>query len=160
MAQAGQKRNGVVGATGVVALLFVLATRCVPHPIGTARTYATYEGKAATTAKSALSHVQTVRLAAETATAGKAFGPYVTELVSDAEEALDGLESTFGSIQPPGARADALGRELGELLASAAENVRDVRVAARRGALSGLEEAAEPLGHDADALQRFQDAHG
>jgi hypothetical protein len=132
---------------------------CVPHPVGPARTFDTYEGKAATTAQSALSVVETVRLAAETASDGDAFGPYVSTVVSDGEGALDGLAGTFASIQPPGDAADILYGELSTLLDDAGAHVRDVRVAARRGQLDALAQVAGPLAEDAEALRAFAEAH-
>ena len=48
-------RRGVIVMIVVVAGLFVLATAVVPHPVGPARTYDKYRGKAVTTAESALS---------------------------------------------------------------------------------------------------------
>src|SRR5437588_184085 len=81
---------GLVTILVVLSLLGLLATRCIPHPVGAARTYGKYESKARTTAKSALSNVATVRLAAQIASKGNAFGPYLSVLISDAEEALIG----------------------------------------------------------------------
>ncbi len=150
---------GVLVIVIVVVLLALLAWRMVPHPVGAARTFGKYQGKAVTTAESALSNVETVRLVAHTASAGNAFGPYTTLVVSDAEESLSGLQGTFDSIQPPDGRADALGKDLDTLLGDALEHVRDVRVAARRGELAQLATIAEPLTDDASKLQAFAEEH-
>ena len=133
---------------------------CTPHPVGPARSFGTFEGKAATTAESALSRVQTVRLAAETAGEGNAFGPYVSVLISDQEDALSGLQGTFGSIQPPDARSDALRTQLNGLLGDALDHVAQVRIAARRGELDRLPALATPLRNDALKLERFAEVHG
>ena len=135
--------------------LGVMGVRCLPHPVGPARTFTTYEDKARTTAEAALSHVATVRLAAHNAADGRLFGPYFATLVSDAEEALSGLEGTFASIQPPDGQADAVLDELGALLGDALDHVREVRIAARRGNpvdVRGLDE-------DARLLAEFTDRH-
>ena len=150
---------GVVVMLTIVVLLVVLAWRMVPHPVGPARTYGKYEGKAVTTAKSALSNVETVRLAARTASVGNAFGPYTTLVISDAEEGLSGLQGTFDSIQPPDERADALAQDLDTLLSDGLEHVREVRVAARRGLLDKLATIAEPLTVDASKLDAFEAQH-
>jgi hypothetical protein len=142
-----------------VALLLVLATRLVPHPVGPARTYDKYKGKALTTAKSALSNVAVVRLAARAGSRDRAFGPYLSVLVSDAEESIGGVQGTFDSIQPPDDRADGLAQEVDQLLSDALEHVRDVRVGVRRGELSELERTAAPLAEDVRKLQRFQEHH-
>lgn len=144
---------------GALVLLVVFATRCLPHPVGPARTFGKYEGKATTTAESALSNVATVQLAARTASEGRAFGPYLSVLVSDAEEAISGLQGTFVSIQPPGSRADDLQRELDQLLSDGLDHVRDVRVAVRRGELSDLAQQAGPLEDDRQKLESFTERH-
>jgi hypothetical protein len=143
-----------------LAIIIAAAAGCTPHPIGPARTYRTFEGKAATTAESALSRVQTVRLAADAAGEGNAFGPYVGVLISEQEDALSGLQGTFGSIQPPNARSDALRAQLNGLLGDALDHVAQVRIAARRGELDRLPAVATPLTNDALRLQRFVEEHG
>jgi hypothetical protein len=143
----------------VIAVL-ASAPACTPHPVGPARTFGKYEGKAVTTAESALSRVQTVRLAAETGGAGDAFGPYLSVLISEQEDALSGLQGTFGSIQPPDERSDEVRAELNGLLGDAVDHVADVRIAVRRGELDELPDVAAPLATDAIALERFAEEHG
>ena len=138
--------------------LLVVAAGCA-HPVGPARTYGKYEGKATTTASAALSNVETVRLVADAAAKGNAFGPYTSTVVSDAEESLDGLSGTFGSIQPPDGRADDLRDQLDQLLSDALDHVTDVRIAARRGELATLADTAAALAGDAEHLEAFVEAH-
>jgi hypothetical protein len=149
----------VLHALAAAACVAVLAG-CTAHPVGPARTFGKYEGKATTTAESALSAVQTARLVADAASRGNAFGPYTSSVVSDAEETVAGLSGTFGSIQPPDGRADDLRDELEQLLADALDHVTAVRVAARRGDLPHLKEIAAPLDGDVAKLQAFMKAHG
>ena len=151
--------RGAVAIIATVAVLLILATRLVPHPVGPARTFDKYEGKAVTTAKSVLSNVATVRLAARAGSRDRAFGPYLSVLISDAEESISGVQGTFDSIQPPDDRADGLARELDQVLGDALEHVRDMRVAVRRGELSDLTKTAAPLADDVHKLQRFQEQH-
>jgi hypothetical protein len=131
----------------------------VAHPVGPARTFDAYEGQARTTAESARSAVQTVRLLADASSRGNAFGPYVSIAVSEQEDALGGLQGTFRSIQPPDAASDALQEELGALIDRALEHIVDVRVAVRRGQLDDLASVAGPLAGDADGLEGFIEAH-
>jgi hypothetical protein len=147
-------------AAAVVVAAFGGVTACTPHPVGPARSYDTFEGKATTTAESALSVVETVRLAAEASTQGNAFGPYLSVVVSDAEESLNGLAGTFGSIQPPDEESDRLYDELDSLLDDASTHVRDIRLSVRRGDLDDLASRAEPLADDADDLRSFVTEHG
>jgi hypothetical protein len=151
-------RRAATGRVWLVLLAVGLAG-CVSHPVGPARTYGKYEGKAVTTAESALSATETVRLAAVTGGNGDAFGPYLSVAVSDQEEALSGVQGTFGSIQPPNAAADELRTELDGLLSTALDRVTDVRVAIRRGELDRLDEEARPLARSARDLERFIEAH-
>jgi hypothetical protein len=141
--------------------LFVAAllSGCVAHPVGPARTFGKYEGKARTTAESALSEVETARLIAQTAARGSAYGPYTGQVLSDSEESLGGLAGTFGSIQPPNEDADDLRDELGSLLTDAQDHVAAVRIAARRGELRRLAVVARPLDDDIERLRTFLAEH-
>jgi hypothetical protein len=143
----------------VTLLLAVATVGCVPHPVGPARTYQKYEGKAVTTAESALSAVATVRLAADAASKGRSSGPYTTVLTSEQEDALSGVQGTFDSIQPPDGRADRLRDELDAILTPALEHVSAVRIAARRGDLQQLATVAAPLDGDTRALREFIAEH-
>jgi len=145
----------------IAALLLVVAlAACVPHPVGPARTYEKYEGKAVTTAEGALSAVATVRLAADAASKGKSLGPYSAVLTSEQEDALSGAQGTFDSIQPPDDRADRLRDQLDAILTPALDHVSAVRIAAHRGQLDQLATVAAPLEGDARALQAFITEHG
>ena len=134
-------------------------TRCVPHPVGTTRTYASYKGKATTTAEGAVSAARTVLLMTHTAAKRNAFGPYTALVIADAEDDISGLTGTFDSVQPPNAAADRLHRTLDTLMSSALSNVQHLRIAARRGVVSELPDLAAPLRRDVRDLQRFVDAH-
>lgn len=141
----------------IVATLSISA--CVSHPVGPARTFGKYEGKARTTAESALSELETARMVARAAAKGNAFGPYTGQVLSDAEESLGGLAGTFGSIQPPDERADRVRTALGDLLTTAQDDVATVRIAARRGRLHDLAHVAAPLDDDIADVQAFLAEH-
>jgi len=143
----------------LLAALVGLVAGCTPHPVGPARTFDDYERKAGTTAESALSAVQTVRLTAKTASAGDTFGPFASVVISEQEDALSGVQGTFGSIQPPDGDADDVREELDGILGDALTHVTDVRLAVRRGQLGALADVAEPLDGDVDALEGFLEAH-
>lgn len=151
----------VSGATRAAALVLALTCAgCVSHPVGPARTFAKYEGKAVTTAEGVLSAVQTARLVARTASKNHAFGPYLSIMTSESEDATSGLQGTFDSIQPPGARADRLRSELDRVIAAALEHLADLRVAIRRGEIKNAARTARPLARDAKNLSDFVDEHG
>lgn len=142
----------------IVAGLGVM-TRCVPHPVGTTRTFASYKGKATTTAEGVVSATQTVLLMTKTATKHKAFGPYTAMVIADAEDGISGLIGTFDSVQPPNGRADRLHESLDDLMADALTHVQRMRIAARRGVVDDLATLARPVRADAKKLQAFVDAH-
>ena len=128
-------------------------------PIGPARTFAKYEGKATTTAESALSAVQTARFTARAASRHRLFGPYVGHTLGESEDTVSGLAGTFASIQPPNAAADGLRDELGEMLADAEDHLGELRIAARRGEILELRDKAAPLDDDAAKLAAFLERH-
>ncbi|HYU59066.1 MAG TPA: hypothetical protein VEO00_13605, partial [Actinomycetota bacterium] len=74
---------------GLVALLVIAG--CVAP----ARSFEAYEGKAANAAEAAVSATRTAGLAAQAATRGDAFGPYVSVVMAEAEDAASGAESAF-----------------------------------------------------------------
>lgn len=130
---------------------------CTPHPVGPARTYDKYQGKAVTTAESALSAIETVRLVADAAGRDRAFGPYTAVSVSEQEASITGLSGTFGSIQPPDGRAVSLRNDLDNLLTRAVDGIAAVRIAARQGRPDAVATAAGPLGDVAAGLRAFID---
>jgi hypothetical protein len=155
------RRSAWGAPSAVAALCLALGAlgACSSHPVGPARTFDSFERKAGTTAESALSSVETVRLAAAAGASGKATGPFLGQVVSDQEDALAGVQGTFASIQPPDGRSDDLRSKLDGLLSDALGHVTDVRVAVRRGELHDLDEVAEPLRDDAEQLRAFVKAH-
>ncbi len=142
-----------------MAAMAVVATGCVSHPVGPARTFGTYEDKASTTAEAALSAVSTTILAAHVGSDGKAWGPYLSILISEQEDAIVAVQGTFASIQPPDARSDALRTQLDDILQPAVDHVTDVRLTVRRGRLDDLATVAEPLDEDQLELRAFLDGH-
>jgi hypothetical protein len=143
----------------ILAALALVTAGCVSHPVGPARTFETYEDKATTTAEAALSAVSTTILAAQVGTDGQAWGPYLSILVSEQEDAIVGVQGTFASIQPPDARSDALRTQLDDILQPAVDHVTDVRLLVRRGRLDDLAIAAQPLDDDQRQLKAFLEGH-
>jgi hypothetical protein len=139
--------------------LAVTVWSCTPHPVGPARTFEKYQGKAVTTAESALSVAETVRLIADAASRDRAFGPYTAISLSDQEDSVSGLEGTFSSIQPPDDAAEQLRDDLDQLLVQAVDGVSGVRIAARQGRLSDLADEADTLADVSTGLRAFIDAN-
>jgi hypothetical protein len=142
-------------AVGLVAVVLVASL----HPLTPARTFDAYELKARGTAKSALSSVETARLGAKVGSSGDAFGPYTSVLLSEAEEGIGHAHGTFLGIQPPDRNADALRRQLDDLLSRAEDELAALRISARRGELSRLGRHEHSLARIASRLNRFIDSH-
>lgn len=142
-----------------IAVVGLLCASCVSHPVGPARTYAKYEGKAVTTAEGVLSAINTARLMAQATAHDNSFGPYSDAIASESEDAASGLEGTFGSIQPPNRRADRLRHELNEMIGDAVDHLAALRVAVRRGEHDRAASVAKPLHDDAKRLSDFIDEH-
>jgi NTP pyrophosphatase (non-canonical NTP hydrolase) len=142
--------RGVVAAFAVVA---VATAGCVSP----SRTDDDYRHKAANTAQTVASSLQTARLGVKAAVDGKTFGPYLTRLLAEAEEDAEGAQAAFDAVQPPSEHADAIHDELADLLTDALDTLRGLRIAVRRSDLAKLRETARPLGELADKLDEFQD---
>jgi hypothetical protein len=146
-------RSGVVG----LALAALALSGCVaPAPDDAA-----YESKAASTAKAAVSESRTALLATRTAADDRLLGTYLEPVLVDAEQALGSVQATFDSVQPPAtSAADDLRATLDPLLQSAASDVTDLRIAARRERADALRSAARDLTAVADKLETFAQEHG
>jgi hypothetical protein len=141
----------------VLVLVIGFALLVGLHPISPTRTFDDYQHKAKDTAESALSSVQTARLAARTGTQGDAFGPYVSVLLSESDKGISKAQGVFEGIQPPDTRSDAVRDRLSSLLNRSGDTVSRIRIAARRGELDRLEREARPLRRIAAQLRRFID---
>jgi hypothetical protein len=140
----------------VAAACLLLFASCVLP----ARSFGAYEEKAATTADAVLSAVENARLAIKAAREDRAFAPYVTTLLDEAEQDASGAQGTFGSIQPPDDMSAALSDRLGPLLEHAVKAIGDLREAARGGRMADLARGETPLARASKDLGAFLEAHG
>jgi hypothetical protein len=145
---------------GWALLVLALVTACT-QVVGPVRTFRDFELKAASTAKSVRSSVETAHLTVRLAREDKAFAPYLSVMASDAEDGASAAASTFSGLQPPDARADALAARLDPLLQRATDALTDVRIRARRTELGNPAPILERrLARVARALDRFEQVHG
>jgi hypothetical protein len=127
--------------------------------VGPAPTFAVYEGKAVDTAKAVRGSVETALIATGAAQHGKAFAPYLSVILSEAEAHGGGAQGAFDSVQPPDAPSDALAAQLGDIVDQAVSVLRELRIAARRGEIHRLASIAEPLRGLSGRLRSFIEAH-
>jgi hypothetical protein len=129
-------------------------------PMTSARTKDDYAHKAKDTAESALSSVQTARLAARVGSRGDAFGPYVSVLLSESETGVTKAQGSFDRVQPPDAWSDRTRAHLGRILNRANDAVSQLRITARRSELDRLAREARPLEAIARELRAFVEDPG
>ena len=153
-----RSRPSLRRAAFLITLVLALAG-CVRNQVGSARDGGIYASKAAMSAESALSTVSTVQMVAEAASDGKVFGTFASVAIDQQEDAITEIAQLFRSIQPPDDESVALRDELGAMLDTARDHIATVRIAVRRGDLTGAAAAAGPLADDADRLEAFGEAH-
>jgi hypothetical protein len=141
---------------GVLAAVVLSCAACVAP----ARSFDAYEGKAAATAETAGSAVETALLTVDIVDRDGLFAPNVSILVQEAEQDASSAADAFSSIQPSDPASDALRARLEELLRPAVGGLAQLRIAARRGELETLDELARPLRDVADGLEQFAEEHG
>ena len=139
----------------VLVLIVAVALIVGLHPMTPARTRDDYAHKAKDTAQSVLSSVETARLAARVGTDGDAFGPYVSVLMAESEDAAASAQGSFDRVQPPDDWADATRDRLGRILNRSNDVLSRLRISARRGELDRLERQARPLRTIAQRLRAF-----
>jgi hypothetical protein len=127
--------------------------------VGPARTERVFEGKAVETAKAVRSAVETARLAGTAAATGKASGQYASVILGEIETDAGAALGAFDSIQPPSERSDALHDQLAEVIRSAVDRLREMRIAARRSELGRLPSIVEELAGVSKELKDFVEAH-
>jgi hypothetical protein len=139
-----------------VAVALLALTSCV----GPARSFGSYEGKAGATADDMRAAVETARLAVGVASRGRAFAPYLSVVLAEAEDDASAVEGAFDSIQPPDTRSDRLRGRLDAVLSDAVSILSELRIAARRGKFHLLPRLARPLAGLSGKLDAFAEAHG
>jgi hypothetical protein len=143
------------GAVPVVVAALMLAG-CV----GPATTDAAYSGKAIHAAGAAESAVQTAVLTARGQLAGRILNAYGDTVIGNVEEDMSSVQNSFDSIQPPDdAASDKLRDTLDTMLSSAASDLGDLRIAARRDDAKQMASVADDLAKLAPKLDAFVQDH-
>jgi hypothetical protein len=125
--------------------------------VGPARTSAAYARKASHSLQETRSAVETARLAVDAAGGGRATSPYLSVLLSRAEEQASSVQTTFDSIQPPDTRADQIRDDVDGLLGDAVSALSDLRIAARRGDTAGIAGKGQALEDLSGRLAQLED---
>ena len=125
----------------VPAIAAALLTSCV----GPSRTDSDYHRKASNSAEAMRSAVESGRLVADLALKKRAFGTYLNVAATEAEQAADGVITSFDSVQPPSARSDDVREQFDTLFQAASSALGDLRIAIRRHLLDDVKKAAADL---------------
>jgi hypothetical protein len=144
----------------MAAVLAVLASVAIGTIgcVAPAGSFDAYEDKAADTAESVLSAVETARLAAIAAGEGDAQTQYLSVVLAEAEGDASSARSRFESIQPPDPRSDRLRAQLDGVLDRAVDGLSRLRIWVRRGAVARLPALARPLAGVSRELDTFSKA--
>jgi hypothetical protein len=142
-----------------IRALAVLVVTVLAACVGPATNFSVYEAKTVSSANSALAAVETARYTIQLAVTDRAFGPFESVAIEEAEEDVSTIEGHFASIQPPDARSDSLRQEASDLLSTATETVESARIAVRRGDLATLRQLLPQLERISNKLDRFAQQH-
>jgi hypothetical protein len=140
-------------ATAAIAVW--LSAACV----GSARGASDFQKKAVATTEHVRSSVRTVELAVQAAKDDDAFGPYLSRLISQAEDDAGSALNGFESIQPPSPEGDQLRDDVSQLASDAIDLIAQARIAIRRGDVDGLVALADQLTQKGDELEQFGEEH-
>lgn len=142
-----------MAATGVAAAL--VAGACV----SSARGETDYAKKAVATTEHVRSSVRTVQLAAKAAADDDAFGPFLSRVISQAEDDASSALNGFESIQPPSDASDQLRDDVDQVASDAIELLGEARIAIRRGDVDSLTKLTDQLTQAGDQLEQFGEEH-
>ncbi|HEY7043065.1 MAG TPA: hypothetical protein VH419_05295, partial [Nocardioidaceae bacterium] len=108
--------------------------------------------QAARSANSATSEIETLKLAVTTQLDGNGWWRFTDVVVTDSETALDSINSTLASRQPPSTKTEAIRADTVTALGDAVDLAIDVRIAVRRHDESTLESLLPKLTQMSDRL--------
>ncbi|HEU5270447.1 MAG TPA: hypothetical protein VFU36_11040 [Jatrophihabitans sp.] len=137
----------------VIALLSVL-TSCVSPAIDSAG----YRDKVGHAAEKMTGIIGSAQLAAEQDLAGKAFGTYADQVISDAEQDAQSVVGQLDSVQPPDEASITLRNQADDVLQNAAGQLSDLRIAQRRGDKAGMRQSLKDLSDSLAKVQQLQDS--
>ena len=147
------RRTTIRIASAVMTAATVIAMSGCVSP---SRTTEDYQHKAANTAEAMISAVASAELAGHAYLDGKAFGPFTSVNVTDAESDADSIMSTFDSVQPPNADADALKDRLDTAMQDATSALTDLRIAVRRNHQADTTKALDDLAKAKSDLEKIE----
>lgn len=141
----------VISAAGV-ALTATLLSGCVSPAFN----HGAFRENASGAVGSALSESLTARLTIDALSAGKVTVAAANTIITENEDALGPIQSSFGNVDPPTRPDDSLRDAVVKALGDAEDAIAQARIAVRRGDDEGLREARASLEKASHALQQMK----
>lgn len=117
-----------------------------------------FEQNAKSALESATSETSTARLAVDGLLSGKATNAYANTVVTDSENAMGGIETSFGVVDPPDGSQDTLRDQVLTLLGNADDALAHTRIALRRNDKSALQSAVKELDASTSQLSKARES--
>jgi hypothetical protein len=114
--------------------------------------------QASRSAESAASEIETIKLAVQTQLAGDAWWRFTDVVVTDSESALDSIESTLASRQPPSDETAAVRATVVSALGDAVDLAAEARIAVRQHDESQLDQLVSALDDMSSRLTRLEES--
>lgn len=104
-----------------------------------------FEQNAKSALESAASETSTAQIALDVFASGNSTNAYADTVVTDSENAMGGIQTSFGVVDPPSPTQDHLRDQVLTLLGDAEDALSHARIAIRRSDPSNLTEARKEL---------------
>ena len=143
----------MIAARGAALTIVVLVS--LPGCVAPAFNASQYESKAAKTADAAVSAIESVRLALESAQRHELPSNPIDVAIADQEDILGSVSGTFSSVQPPDRAMDRLRDRVLGLVDDAQSKIETARIAFRRGLVDTARAAIESAEKDSKALDEI-----
>jgi hypothetical protein len=104
-----------------------------------------FEQNAKSALESTISETSTAQMAVDALRSGKVTNAYADTVVTDSENAMGGIETSFGVVDPPTPAQDGLRDQVLTLLGDADDALAHARIAIRRSDGSSLADARREL---------------
>jgi hypothetical protein len=123
-------------------------------------TQGAYEQNAKSALESASSETASAAMALKARISDQATNAYADTVVTESEQAMGGIESSFGGVDPPTPAQDSLRDSVEEVLGNAEDALAAARIALRRDDPADMREAAVGLDDVTDALEQAREKLG
>jgi hypothetical protein len=117
-----------------------------------------YRNKVGHSAEKMAGIIGSAQLAAEQDLAGKSFGTFADQVISQAEQDAQSVVGQLDSVQPPDEQSIQLRDQADNILQPAASQLSDLRIAQRRGDQAAMRQSLKDLADSLDKVQKLQDS--